>query len=120
MLILNDDCLLDIFILLDIDSLCSVVLRRFGHQIKSIEGRSSKIIDFKLIAKYCRPKLQHTELYGVNIDYKLAARHFRRLKRLKSLRIHYCNLIGNVHELFGNCSQLEQLQVYLSLKKVFP
>lgn len=93
------------------------LLRRISHLIKSIKGHPQTTIGVDVFEKYCRLKLQHIELYGVDINSKSAA---SLLERLESLSIRYCDLklnIDNVHQLF---SQLEQLHVYLSLNDGFP
>lgn len=56
-----------------------------------------------------RLNLEHLKLYNRTNDCNLMEPAFG---QLKSLRLFLCNFMGNANKLFGNCLQLEKIDVY--------
>lgn len=82
------------------------VLCKFGHLIESIDVSPDSNFDVDSVVKYCHSNLKHLNLDRMTIDCNFVAPLF---KRLITLQINDCKLIGDVNKLFENCVHLEKL-----------
>lgn len=87
------------------------VLCKFGHLIKSLDMHDNwgpmNAIDAGDINKYC-PNLEHFRLRHMTISCDSSEPIF---KRLKTLQINSCPLVGQIKELLKHCWELEDLLV---------
>ncbi len=102
------------------------VLCKFGHLITALDDgycilRVQEPIDMYAISVYCT-NLKELSLRGMTIDCNQMRRIF---KRLKSLKLVWCEFHGNRTDVFKNCRSLEILYIYHAtegrfIRKRFP
>lgn len=138
MLNFNNDCLRNVFILVDVDDLANVCLKflaiaedvfRLNHaKVSSMEESTKKL--FRPVLCKLGHLIKSIKIFLIReIEFNAIAKYCRPnleililsyvtidcnllapfFGQLKSLHLQHCSFIGDMKQLFGNCLQLEKM-----------